>query len=393
MSALQEQNRGENFFRYEKFGLKCVGVWRTKDDSTGYKIYSSVVIAMFTCAYYIILAFDVLTQNFYDVIDSWVVFIGFSIVVVVNLNWWLNINNIENLLQKIGKKNFVRNFYQNDSFEHSAISKWYRYKNIYSATYLITFFISIVLQFIYTLTLRYTKTDPNEWKLGYGSISVLNIKYSPVFEIFCIYQNLTIIYVGVSIAIIFSIIVGTLNFIATQLRILQNDINVVVLDDDTHLIDKEKLKSFIHNHVRLLKLTDEVSTIYSKTILATFLGVMISNCLDIYLMSVLPVRDLTSVALFLEVVSALFAIFLICAASDNIDNESIRLAKAVYEVNFVGTSLSFQKSLIIILRQAQKPIEIKSAGIMNVSFITFTAMLRIIYSAHTMLKTVRTNNL
>ncbi|KAF5306035.1 hypothetical protein FQR65_LT00750 [Abscondita terminalis] len=168
---------------------------------------------------------------------------------------------------------------------------------------------------------------------------------------------------------------------------------VVLEDDGMQLVDKERLKSFVKNHIRLVKLTNEVSAIYSKTILATFLGVMSSNFLEIYLISALPVKDLSNVTLFFEVLSVLLVVFLICAASDNIDNESIRLAKAVYEVNFVGTSLSFQKSLIIILRQAQKPIEIKSAGIMNVSFITFTAILRTIYSAYTMLKTVQSNNL
>ncbi|KAF5307432.1 hypothetical protein FQR65_LT06946 [Abscondita terminalis] len=392
MSAPQEQNRREDFFHYEKLVLKYVGIWRTKDDSVGYKIYSSVVIVMFICVYYIILSFDVLTQNFYDVVDSWMVFIGFTFVVVVNLNWWLNINNIGNLLQKFGKKNFVRNFYQSGSFECLAISKWYRYKNIYSATYITTLVISIVVQFIYALALRYTRTDPNEWKLGYGSISVLNVKYSPVFEIFLVYQNVTIIYLVVSMAIIFTIIVGCLNFIATQLIILQNDIKTIVLDDDTHLIDEGKLINFVNDHISVLKLTDEVSAVYSKIILITFLGVMSTNCLEIYLISALPVKDMSSVTLFLEVLAGLFAIFLICAAADNIDNESIRLANAVYEVNFVGTSVSFQKSLIIILRQAQRPIEIKSAGIMSVSFVTFTAILRTMYSAYTMLKTMRSNN-
>ncbi|KAF5306036.1 hypothetical protein FQR65_LT00751 [Abscondita terminalis] len=393
MSVLQKQNRGEDFFHYEKLGLKYVGVWRTKDDSIGYKIYSSVVIVMFTYAYYMLLAFDVFTQNLYDVTDSWVIFFGISVVVFMTFNWKLNANNLGNLLLKMGKENFVRNFYRNDSFEHSAISKWYRYKNNYGATYLTSFLITIVLQLIYTLTLPYTETDPNEWKLGYGSISVLNVKYSPIFEIFCIYQKLAIIYVGASFAIIFTIIVGTFNFIATQLIILQNDIKAVVLNDDTHLVDNEKLINFVSNHISVLKLTDEVSAIYSKTIFALFFGIMSATCFEVYQLSVLPVKDLSSVTVFFEVLLALLAIFLICTASNNIDNENIRLAKAVYEVNFVGTSLSFQKSLIIILRQVQKPIEIKSARIMNVSFITFTAILRTIYSAYTMLKTVRSNNL
>ncbi|KAF5289697.1 hypothetical protein FQR65_LT11751 [Abscondita terminalis] len=387
------QNHGEDFFRYEKLILKYTGVWRTNDDRIVYKIYSLVVVIMFTCLYYIILSFDVLTQNFYDVTDTWVVFVGFSYGVFVYFNWKLNVNTYANLLQKMGKSSFVRNFYQKDSLEHSVISKWYRHKNISCVTYATILLISILLQFIYSLTLRYTKTDPNEWNFGYGSISVLNVKYSPHFEIFCVYQNLVFIYVGVTSSVIFTTIVGSLNFIATQLIILQNDIKAIVQDDETHLVDKEKLINFVNNHICVLKLTDEVSAIYSKTILVTFLGVMTLSCLDIYLISVLPAQDLSSVTVLSEVLLALTAIFLICAASDNIDNESIRLAKAIYEVNFVGTSLSFQKSLIIILQRAQKPMEIKSAGIMNVSFLTFTAILRTMYSAYTMLKTLHSNNL
>ncbi|KAF5304239.1 hypothetical protein FQR65_LT08046 [Abscondita terminalis] len=189
MSALQEQNLGEDFFHYEKLLLKYFGVWKTEDDSTRYKIYSTTVIAIFTCAYYIILAFDVLTQNFDDVMDSWVMFIGVSIEVFVIFSWMMNANNFRNLLQIMGKKYFVRNFYRNDSFEHLAILKWHRYKNVYNATFFTTLIISILLQFIYTLTLRYIKSDPNDWKLGYGSISFLNFKYSPVFEILCVFNT------------------------------------------------------------------------------------------------------------------------------------------------------------------------------------------------------------
>ncbi|KAF5304236.1 hypothetical protein FQR65_LT08043 [Abscondita terminalis] len=392
-AVTMSQDHGEDFFRYEKLILKCTGIWKTKGDRLAYKIYSSVVIAIFTCAYYIILAFDVLTQNFYDVMDSWVIFLGFTLTVFVNLSWTLNADNFGKLLQKMGEKNFVRNFYRNGSFEHSTVSKWYRNKNIYVITYITTLIISIGLQLVYSLTIPYTKTDPNEWKLVFGSVSVVDIKYSPVFEIVSVYQNIAMIYVGVSITTIFTVIVGTLNFIATQLILLQNDLKIVVLDDDTRLVDKEKLKSFVNNHVRLLELANEVSAIFSKSILVTFLGVMSTNCLSIYLISVLPVKDLNSVTVFLEALSALLAIFLICAASDNIDNENIRLAKTIYEVNFVGTNLSFQKSLIIVLRQAQKPMEIKSAGMMNVSLITFTAILRIICSAYTMLKTVQSKSL
>ncbi|KAF5289696.1 hypothetical protein FQR65_LT11750 [Abscondita terminalis] len=384
---------GEDFFRYEKLILKYTGIWRTNDDRIAYKIYSLVIVAIFTCVYYIILSFDVLTQNFYDITDTWVVFIGFSYGVFDYLNWRLNVNTFARLFQQMGKENFVRNFYQKDSLEHLVISKWYRHKNISSVTYATFLLISILLQFIYSLAVRYTKSDPNEWNFGYGSASILNIKYSPYFEFFCVYHNLAFVYVGVTVSVIFTTIVGSLNFIATQLIILQNDIKAIVVDDETHLLDKEKLINFVNNHIWVLKLTDEVSATYSKTILVTFLGVMILSCLDIYLISVLPVQDLSSVTVLLEVLLILYAIFLICAASDNIDNESIRLAKAIYEVNFVSTSLSFQKSLIIILRQAQKPIEIKSAKIMNVSFITYTSILRAIYSAYTMLRTVRSNNL
>ncbi|KAF5307434.1 hypothetical protein FQR65_LT06948 [Abscondita terminalis] len=162
MSTPQEQNRKEDFFHYEKLGLKYVGIWRTKDDSVGYKIYSSVIIYMFTCAYYVILFFDVVTENFYDVIDSWVVFIGFSI------------------------------------------------------------------------------------------------------------------------------------------------------DDDTHLIDEGKLINFVNDHISVLKLTDEVSAVYSKIILITFLGVMSTNCLEIYLISALPVKDMSSVTLFLEVLAVCLPFFNLC---------------------------------------------------------------------------------
>ncbi|KAK4878810.1 hypothetical protein RN001_011316 [Aquatica leii] len=106
----------------------------------------------------------------------------------------------------------------------------------------------------------------------------------------------------------------------------------------------------------------------------------------------MPLQDVRSLRIFLEALLSSFTLLFICHASENVVDESERLANAVYHVDFVGTNLSFQRSLIIIMQQTQKPLVIKAGSLIDVSLVTYTAILRASYSSYTMLKAVHTNN-
>ncbi|KAF5278835.1 hypothetical protein FQR65_LT03523 [Abscondita terminalis] len=351
MSTPKKENRGEEFFRYEKLCLKYLGIWITNEDSIGYKIYSFVVVFVFTCVYSFILFYDCVTLNFYDVLDCWDALIGYVAILYINVIWRYNTNKISDFLQKIGTK--------------ITFAIFTRTSSAFTGTY----FVSVWLQLAYSLMLRYTKTDTDEWRLGYGSVHVVNVKRSPNFELYSVYQTASIIYAFV---------------------ILQNDLKIMANGEDARVMD-EKIKTFVNNHLQVLALIKEVSTIYGKTILATFLGMLGVICLDIYRMSELSIQDVGGIRIFLEVLTGLQSIFFICLAAENIERENERLTNAVYDVNFVGTSLNLRKSLIVIMQQTQKPIGMKALGIMNVSLITFGAIVRTIFSTYTMLKTVNSD--
>ncbi|KAF5278836.1 hypothetical protein FQR65_LT03524 [Abscondita terminalis] len=392
MSALQEQNDGEEFFYYEKLFLKIFGIWTT-DNSTAYKIYSFVVFIAFTWVYYFMLWYEIVTQNFYEIIDLWTYFIGYTIMIYFNLSWRFESKKICEFLQKIGQKDYIRNYRQKDTFEYATLSKWHHYKNVYGGIYMGALIFSMILHGIDSFISRYTNTDPNKWKYIYGAVQVVDVRISPNFEIFSIYQCASMVFTIIPFATNSVFIIGNLNFVAAQFIILQNDLRTMVVDDDARMLN-EKIKNFVNAHLRVLNFVKEVLGIYGKDILIMFALMLALICLDVFRMSEVPINDMANFRFFEEILAGFQTVFFISWASENIEIENEQLTKSVYDVDFVGAGakLPFQKSLIIILQQTQKPIGVKCAGIMNVSMITFTGIVRTIYSTYTMLKTVRSDD-
>lgn len=88
--------------------------------------------------------------------------------------------------------------------------------------------------------------------------------------------------------------------------------------------------------------------------------------------------------LFLEYLTCCFHSMMICYSGEQMAYESVKVADAAFEINFIGTDPRFQKSLSMIIQRSQRPARIKAGKIIDAALVTLvwvctTCSLTIIY--------------
>ncbi|KAK4886433.1 hypothetical protein RN001_002704 [Aquatica leii] len=94
--------------------------------------------------------------------------------------------------------------------------------------------------------------------------------------------------------------------------------------------------------------------------------------------------------LFLEVFTVFAAALIYCYYGEELTHRSREISHVAYEVDFVGTDLRFQKSLIMLIRQEQKSLKIKAGSMIEGSMTVVVWILRTSYSVYMMLRTFNT---
>ncbi|KAK4878347.1 hypothetical protein RN001_010853, partial [Aquatica leii] len=279
---------------------------------------------------------------------------------------------IGSLLSQLSQKPFISECHK------ERIATWERFKNIQALVLVFAMILAVIGQILFSLLLRLTKADPNDWKLGYGRITIMNITYSPNFECFYIYQSISVMYGMVSYVVITILITGVFDYIATQFKILQIDLSNMLYKSNSV---KEKIttwdfvhkqvKEFVTYHVHVSKVVDQVIEVFSEVIFCMFIGIVTVICVNVYRASRLPMQDVNAFRILLEAVIGSFCTVLICNAGENLTHESERMLDFAYDVDFVGTDLRFQKSLVIIMRKSQEPVRLKAGKLIDISLVTF----------------------
>ncbi|KAK4878041.1 hypothetical protein RN001_010547 [Aquatica leii] len=340
--------------------LKWVGL-SLEDQSFLYQIYSTIVITVILLLYPLILIVSLFTDEFNRAIDTWVTVIGYLMVLPIAFTSFFARKQLLALFNKL-----------TENSNHVLVQKWQRRKYIKTMVFLIFVVGSVGSQIVSSFTFRFTRANPNDWKLGFGAITFINITYSPNFEIVYFYQSVSILY-------------------GCILNIMNTIINLKSIMSDYKNTLQKNLINFVEYHVRVMAIAKDFQAIYTHSVFIIFLATISVTCIEIYRLSMLPLNDIGTLRLFFELITECFQMFFICTAGENMTHESERIAVVAYETDFMSTTLSVQKSLIIIMRQAQRSLLFRAGSIVDISVITFATILRTSYSAYAMLKKVNDN--
>ncbi|KAF5283287.1 hypothetical protein FQR65_LT14029 [Abscondita terminalis] len=183
-----------------------------------------------------------------------------------------------------------------------------------------------------------------------------------------------------------------LECISVHFQILQNKLKVIVKGvDQSYELLKVELKDGVAHHREIIAVLKNVSAIFNKTIGILFGCILIANCIEIFQIKYLRKQDVGVTGIMLECLIVSIHSLMICNAGENVIRQSGLIADAVYEIDFVGTDLRFQKSLTMVMRFAQIPVRIRAWNLVDVSFVTYTSIISKTYSAFVMLKNLNAN--
>lgn len=162
-------------------------------------------------------------------------------------------------------------------------------------------------------------------------------------------------------------------------KVLSEDI-MVITENQTiveHLEQrqktKEKLATFIYRHSLLLKTVKFLQSLYK---LPT--GIDLSaNAVCICLAFVVPLSEGSK--FMTTTLYCLGDFFLYCFLCQKLENASESFENAIYCCGWEKLCLSDQKSILIMLIQAQRPISIKAAGIIPLRMYTYASTMQSIY--------------
>ncbi|KAK4882956.1 hypothetical protein RN001_006275 [Aquatica leii] len=365
----------QNFFYVETYILNIFGILSTETSSVPYKIYSFIVVVCFIAAYPFVLIKDLVSLNFRDALPSWFTFFGFLIVTPLSLSYYIYRAPINGILKEIEQEPFLPSPEKMDNVVKKLITKWWRFKNAQSYLFILAMAATIGIQIILSLVSRLTNADPNNWKLGYGEF--VNITYSPNFEIVFVYQSCAVFSSAIVAATIIVIITGVLSYIATQFKILQHNLKIMLSNKNLDNSDvywnalRKEIEKCVVYHIHITKTLKKFEGMFSIAMLFVFISFSCNVCFDMYRASIIPLQNMGFYRTVFEVTIVLAALFLINKCGETVTYESEQVANAVYNIEFVGTDVRFQKCLVNLIRQSQKPIRVKAGKFIDMSLLSY----------------------
>ncbi|KAG8033907.1 hypothetical protein G9C98_008388, partial [Cotesia typhae] len=211
-------------------------------------------------------------------------------------------------------------------------------------------------------------------------------KFTILYYFLFFTQVVSVYQLLVNTMVIFNSVV-LFSYIITEFKILFNEIEKVIKK-----YDDGQLNVFIKKHIQCIEYAENLNYMLRFMILRCFVTVIVT-----VIFAAIPIFFYTKIFEMIRgiviVLTALMCVLAFTFPADDLYEMGEEIAHAVYNSNWVGTSLSLQKSVIIIMCRSQKPLVIKVDGILPAltckfysSFLSMTmsyfATLRVVIESH-----------
>ncbi|XP_067644927.1 odorant receptor 10 isoform X2 [Eurosta solidaginis] len=212
----------------------------------------------------------------------------------------------------------------------------------------------------------------------------INVHKSPIYEIVYAFEAFfeapiaALTYMAhVNMFLIFASI-GT--FMMKELQTKLNN-----LSDLNNIEAEVMINNCIKTHITIIKYAEDLEAMFT---FVNFVDVFLF-CFAICLMLVYSSMDF-SAALMLKGLQPMFLqaalLFLLFRFGHDFSDESLNVAHAAYNTDWINRSLQFQKSILFIITRSQKPLQLTVAGFKPLTMEVFVSILRISYSFFSVLQ-------
>ncbi|XP_047539191.1 odorant receptor 4-like [Vanessa atalanta] len=177
-----------------------------------------------------------------------------------------------------------------------------------------------------------------------------------------------------------------------QFSLLQYDLSNIVKKNnflsnhDLGLVEAE-LVELIKWHQALIRLSNNLEMIYSKSTLYNFVSSSVLICLTGF--NVVAIQNVAFAIMFLVFLTAsLLQIYLLCFFGDLLMKSSMEVRDAVYNCKWYYLNAKIRKNLIIVHSRAQEPCKLTAFGFSDVNLRAFMSILSSSWSYFALLKTI-----
>ncbi|KAF5296984.1 hypothetical protein FQR65_LT10136 [Abscondita terminalis] len=210
------------------------------------------------------------------------------------------------------------------------------------------------------------------WDLPFGGFPFWNTTYSPNYELALMFGNCTYCIVFTCHNILLSAVVAVMVFLTYQCKILQIRVKTCI-DRSMHFENvkgpilswsllENSFKECVNQLTYIMTTTQKFQKLFSFFFLIDFVGfsVIISLCV-MYLFTINS-YNFKFVQITIVIVAAVTTAFFTNYWGSELEKEYVQIGHCCYELDFVGTDLGFQKSLMFMIQQTQTPVRFTVGG-------------------------------
>ncbi|XP_031338818.1 odorant receptor 43a-like [Photinus pyralis] len=146
------------------------------------------------------------------------------------------------------------------------------------------------------------------------------------------------------------------------------------------LYQQKQLNKIIVHHNYIIRIASETEEVFNKCVLVNVLSLSFLICIFLFRIVNVPLFTVEFFKLCIYLIGASALFFGDCYLTQRVLTENEALAFSCYDVDFVGTSLPFQKSLILIMARAQRSIRFTVGKFAPLNIVTLVTILKASYS-------------
>ncbi|XP_031340915.1 odorant receptor Or2-like [Photinus pyralis] len=152
---------------------------------------------------------------------------------------------------------------------------------------------------------------------------------------------------------------------------------------------QKQFKKIVLHYNYVIQVAKVTESVFNKCVLVSFINLSILICLILLNLSNVPAFSIQWLKLWSYIAAVCVLFFADCYFTQMVITENETFAYSFYEIDFVGICLTFQKSLILCMARAQKPVKFTIGKFAPPTVVAIVTVLKASYSYYTLLQSRR----
>ncbi|KAF5270181.1 hypothetical protein FQR65_LT05661 [Abscondita terminalis] len=341
--------------------LKIFGLSLYDNDSFAYKIYSGFCMIFIIFLYPVIDIMELFRYDFDGMAGIILYATSITVLMFKSVMFYIHSSKFRDIIDCLQQPPFTLDYERGGKKEEKLLKTAVQITTIQAWMYWLAAYGTIALGMVYIIV---SDLLHKPYRPMYGPISILNTTNLLNLRITVIYQEICMFYVGAHYTVVDLIIVGILVHASYQFKILQNNLVRIVgnsyrsMYSHHHVRDivaflKLNLKKAVKYHLEIVSLVDKLEYLCNEMFLIQFVMNLVVVCFQIYDATKPSSTTAEALSHIAEMICVVMQSSVLCYWAEQVIYESDNVGRSLFQTDFVGTDLKFQKLMILVMRRTQ----------------------------------------